>query len=297
VGQKVEDLRGELSKLQSSVSTQNQTLRNLRAQSTQNALAYHQSVAAINVKLQVGTTRGNPILIKRWDDAQAQLDQVSGSLSQMNKLANDVSASAAMCSYMLQSTSATYDISGAVDEDHRQLTALEDDVNKTAILIDRLLSELTEDIARQTKYWAEERANLNTLAVAVNSGEALGSSLASRSFAPPMAPASAPGSGVATGRPLVVIRFDRPNVDYQQALYQAVSQALARRPNAAFDLVAVAPSGGGAAQVALNSNMAQHDADQVLRSLIGMGLASDRVSMSAAISPSAQINEVHLYVR
>jgi len=297
VGQKVEGLRGELAKLQTSIGSENQTLQNLRAQAIQNALGYHQSVGAINAKLEVGTTPGNPILVKQWNDAQAQLDQVNGTLNQMNQLAANVSSSAAMSNYLLQATRATYNISGAVDEDHRQLTVLEDDVNKTTILIDRLLSELTEDIARQTNYLAEERGNLNTLAIAVNNGEAFGSSLASRAYAPPVIPASAPGAGVATGRPLVVIRFDRPDVQYQQPLYQAVSQALARRPNAAFDLVAVAPSGGGTAQVALNSNMAQRDADQVLRSLISMGLSADRVSMSSATSPNAQVNEVHLYVR
>ncbi len=297
VGQKVEGLRGELSKLQGSVSSENQNLQSLRAQAIQNALAYHQSVGAINAKLEVGTTPGNPILVKQWNDAQGQLEQVNGSLNQMNQLATNVSASAAMSSYLLQSTRATYNISGAVDEDHRQLTVLEDDVNKTTIVIDRLLSELTEDIARQTNYLAEERGNLNTLAIAVNNGEAFGSSLASRAYAPPMGMAAAPGAGIATGRPLVVIRFDRPDVQYQQPLYQAVSQALARRPNAGFDLVAVAPSSGGTAQVALNSNMAQRDADQVLRSLISMGLSPDRVSMSSATSPNAQVNEVHLYVR
>jgi hypothetical protein len=297
VGQKVEGLRGELAKLQTSIGSENQTLQSLRAQAIQNALGYHQSVGAINAKLEVGTTPGNPILVKQWNDAQAQLDQVNGTLNQMNQLAANVSSSAAMSNYLLQATRATYNISGAVDEDHRQLTVLEDDDNKTTILIDRLLSELTEDIARQTNYLAEERGNLNTLAIAVNNGEAFGSSLASRAYAPPVIPASAPGAGVATGRPLVVIRFDRPDVQYQQPLYQAVSQALVRRPNAAFDLVAVAPSGGGTAQVALNSNMAQRDADQVLRSLISMGLSADRVSMSSATSPNAQVNEVHLYVR
>jgi hypothetical protein len=96
---------------------------------------------------------------------------------------------------------------------------------------------------------------------------------------------------------LVVIRFDTANPDYQQALYQAVSQALARRPNAAFDLVAVAPQSGGSAQIALNSNIAQRDADQVMRSLLSMGLTADRISMSAATSPTAQVIEVQLYIR
>lgn len=297
VGQKVEAMRGDLTKLNASVAAQNQTLQALRAQSIQNAVAYHQSVAAINAKLEVGTTPGNPLMVKQWNDAQAKLNAMNDVLSGMNKLANDVAANASVANYLLESTRATFGISGAVDEDHAQLRVLEDEVNKTTILIDRLLSELTEDITRQTNYLAEERANLNTLAIGVNNGEAFGNSLASREYAPPIQPAYAPGAGIASGRPLVVIRFDKPNVDYQQALYQAVSQALARRPNAAFDLVAVAPNQGGTAQTALNSNMVRRDADQVLRSLISMGLSPDRVSMSSATSAAAQVNEVHLYVR
>ena len=297
VGQKVEAMRGDLTKLNASVGAQNQTLQALRAQTIQNAVAYHQSVSLINAKLEVGTTPGNPIVVKQWNDAQGQLGKVNETLSGMNQLANDVAANAAMSNYLLESTRAAFGISGAVDEDHAQLRVLEDEVNKTTILIDRLLSELTEDITRQTNYLSEERANLNTLAIGVNSGEAFGRSLASQTYALPMTPAYAPGSGIASGRPLVVIRFDKPNVDYQQALYQAVSQALARRPNAAFDLVAVAPNSGGAAQTALNSNMVRRDADQVLRSLISMGLSPDRVSLSSATSPAAQVNEVHLYVR
>ena len=297
VGQKIEGMRGDLTKLNASVAAQNQTLQALRAQSIQNAVAYHQSVAVINAKLEVGTTPGNPIVVKQWNDAQGQLALGNDVLSGMNKLANDVAANASVANYLLELTRATFGISGAVDEDHAQLRVLEDEVNKTTILIDRLLSELTEDITRQTNYQAEERANLNTLAIGVNNGEAFGSSLGSRAYAMPIQPAYAPGSGIATGRPLVVIRFDKPNVDYQQALYQAVSQALARRPNAAFDLVAVAPNQGGTAQTALNSNMVRRDADQVLRSLISMGLSPDRVSMSAATSAAAQVNEVHLYVR
>lgn len=297
VGQKIEGMRGDLTKLNASVAAQNQTLQSLRAQTIQNAVTYHTAVSAINAKLEVGTTPGNPILVKQWNDAQGKLNAMNDTLSGMNKLANDVAANASVANYLLESTRATFGISGAVDEDHAQLRVLEDEVNKTTILIDRLLSELTEDITRQTNYLSEERANLNTLAIGVNNGEAFGNSLASREYAPQMQPAYAPGTGIASGRPLVVIRFDKPNVDYQQALYQAVSQALARRPNAAFDLVAVAPNQGGAAQTALNSNMVRRDADQVLRSLISMGLSPDRISTSAATSAAAQVNEVHLYVR
>ncbi|MBT4463318.1 MAG: hypothetical protein HOC60_01430, partial [Rhodospirillaceae bacterium] len=91
--------------------------------------------------------------------------------------------------------------------------------------------------------------------------------------------------------------FDRPNVPYQQALYAAVSRVLERRPGAIFDLVAVAPAVGGPARVALNSNKAQRFAEDVLRSLIDMGLPPSRVAMSGKTSGEAKNNEVHLYLR
>lgn len=297
VGQKVQALRGDLTKLQASVADQNNRLQALRGRAIQNANSYHTAIAGIESKLQIGTTAGNPILVAQWNQAQAQLEQVNTDLGQMNTLANEVAGNAAMASYLLEATRAAFGISGAVDEDHRQLAILEDETNRTTVLIDRLLTELTEDVARQTNYLATERSNLNALALAINKGELYGQSLAARNFTPAMAPAMAPGAGLATGRPLVVIRFDRPNPDYEQALFAAVSAALDRRPNAAFDLVAVSPNTGTPAQVSLNSDKARRNADKVLRSLTSMGLSPERVSLSSMTSQTVQSNEVHLYVR
>jgi hypothetical protein len=297
VGQKVQELRGDLERLQSSIANQNAQLQDLRARAVQNANLYHSTVGAIAAKLQVGTTPGNPVLVQQWNTAQIQLEQVSADLAQMNSLSNDVASNAALSSYVLEATRASFGISGAVDEDHRQLAILEDEVNRTTVLIDRLLSELTEDVARQTNYLGQERSNLTTLALGVSNGELYGTSLGSRAYVAPVAPASAPGTGLASGRPLVVIRFDRQNVQYEQALYDAVSRALERRPNAAFDLVAVTPGGGTPAEVALNSNSARRNAESVLRTLTNMGLPPDRVSLAATTSPSATTTEVHLYVR
>jgi len=95
----------------------------------------------------------------------------------------------------------------------------------------------------------------------------------------------------------VVIRFDRSDVKFEQALYQATSAALVRRPNAAFDLVAVSSAIGTPAQVALNSDIARTNADKVMRSLLNMGLPADRISTGQVTDPNIQNNEVHLYVR
>jgi len=98
-------------------------------------------------------------------------------------------------------------------------------------------------------------------------------------------------------RPLMVIRFDRTNVAYEQALYTAVSRALERRPGAVFDVVAVAPSSGTPGQVALNTTTAKRNADAVVRSLTNMGLPADRINLSSTTSSSAQTSEVQIYVR
>ena len=103
-----------------------------------------------------------------------------------------------------------------------------------------------------------------------------------------------PGPG---DRPLVTIRFDRRRVAYHRALYNAVGRALERKPGAAFDLVAVSPKTGSAAQVVLNSTAAKRNAEGVLRSLAQMGLATSRLNLTAISSASAQTNEVRVYVR
>ena len=139
-------------------------------------------MAAINSRLKVGTTPVNPVLTSQWNTAQTQLDALSRDIALMKSLANRVASDSATTSYLLETTRATYGLSGAVDEDHRQLAILEDEVNRTVVLVDRLLNELSEDINRQSGYVGRERKNLTTLSVAVKNGELMGASLANRTY-------------------------------------------------------------------------------------------------------------------
>ena len=169
------------------------------------------------------------------------------------------------------------------------------------MLISRLLKEVSSDVRRQTNYVATERANLNLVSAAIRSGEIFGGSLVNKALASATAGRSgniaARPISTAGKRPLVVIRFDRAKVPYQQALYNAVSRVLERRPSAIFDLVAVAPTAGGTAKMALNSNKARRHAEEVLRALIEMGLPPARVAVSAKTLSAAKTNEVHVYLR
>lgn len=298
VGEKISEIRGDLSRLQGEISGENGSLQSLRGGARDNARSYHTLVGQINARLQVGSTPGNPELVAQWQQAQLALAQVGESITQLNALATDASSTSALAAFMLDSTRATFGLYGALEEDHRQLAVLEDEVNKTVVVIDRLLNELTEDIARAQNYYTTERSNLTAQAVAIDNGEFHGGSLANRAYGVPAPPVAGGAAGlVGRTQPLVVIRFERSDVDYDQELFTAVNRALERRPTAAFDLVAVAPGLGNAAQVALAGNKSRRNAEGVLRSLTSMGLPADRVSLSATTNPNAQISEVHIYVR
>ncbi len=305
VGAKVAQHARELETLASGIATANTRFQQLRAITEQNAQRYYAIVAAISARLQIGTTPGNPVLVSQWNTAQSELDRILADVAALNTLANDVASQAALSTYLIESITAAYGLSGAVDEDHRRLAQVEDEVNRTVVFIDRLLNGVNDTIGRQTSYVNNERRNLTTLSLAIKNGEMFGPSLGNRAFAAAAAAAVQPGrtlartpaAAVDTRQPLVVIRFDRPDVPYQQALYTAVSQALERRPASAFDVIAIAASKGSPAEVALNTNDSKRNAERVFRTLTEMGLPGERVTLSATASGAVQTNEVHIYVR
>ncbi len=309
VGQRVARMREDVQRLQAAVSGNNQALQQLRAETVQTSQRYYTLVAGVNARLQVGTTPGNPILQGQWQQANQELDRIAAEIGHMTALSNQVSADAALAAFLLESVRAAYTLSGAVEDDHRALAALEDDVNRTVVTIDRMLTELSEDISRQSAYISRERSNLSTLAVAIKNGELYGTGLGNRAFTssqgaePGSAQTGAAGRGASTQRapadrrPLVVIRFDRANPSYEQALYTAVNRALERKPDARFDVVAVAPGKGSQAQVALAASNSKKNAETVVRSLTNMGLPTDRVRLSSRTSGNVQSSEVHVLVR
>jgi len=298
VGEKVQNLRGDLERLQGLLARHNDALQAQRTGARSSAGNYHALVGAMNARLQVGTTPGNPELVAQWNQAQSELQQVGASIASLNTLANESAATAGLASFLLDSTRATFDLRGAVDEDHRQLAVLEDEVSKTTIVLDRLLNELTDDISRTQNYFSSERLNLTSMQVAIDNGEYIGGSLGNRAFGiPDPPPVGGAAALVGQRQPLAVIRFDEPNVNFEPALFTVVNAALERRPNAGFDLVAVTPAVGDPAKVALETNRSRRNAELVLRSLVNMGLQPDRMSLAATSSPDAQVNEVHLYVR
>jgi hypothetical protein len=296
VGGKAMALRADLQALQATLARQNQALQQIRNETVQDSQRYHGTVAAINARLQVGTTPGNPVLTQQWNAAQGELDRITDDVLKMNRLTNDVTASSTMAGFLLDSVRAARSLSGAVDEDHRQLRILEDETNRTVVMVERLLSELTNDSIRQQQYVASEKQNLNTLALGIKNGALFAGGLSSNRINASYD--AAPARTMAAGEtPLVTIRFDKPNVNYEPALYAAIKSALDRRPSATFDVVAVSPVGNTPGSQALAATNAKRNADSVLRSLTNMNLPASRVRTSSTTSPAVAGGEVQVFVR
>jgi hypothetical protein len=294
VSKTISGLRSQLQTLQGSLSANAQSYVDLHNSGANAAAAYYDARGHITTRLQVGTTRGNPELVGEWNRAQSSLDQLSGNINKLNALGTKVAADANSAHFALDQIGSTFNVAGAYDEDHRQLSVLQDEANQSIILLDRLLSEVSADIQRQTAYIANERANLTTLASAIKNGELYGADLSAPMFSTGKGGAR---SFVGASAPLVTIHFDRSKVDYQQILYSAVSQALQTRPGAAFAIVAVSPTRGTVTAVQLAQTAAQRYAQEVLRSMTDMGVPASRLAVQSQTDPGVSSNEVRVFVR
>ena len=174
VNKTIQTLRGQVSGLEGKLAANAQRLSDLRSAGAQAAGAYQEAKAHITTRLQVGTTKGNPELVSEWNTAQASLDALSGQYQCPQCAWAPMSTNdSSTAHFALDQIGATFNVSGAVDEDHRQLSLLEDETSQTIVMIDRLLSEVSDAVQRQTAYVANERAGLTVLASAIKNGELL----------------------------------------------------------------------------------------------------------------------------
>jgi phosphohistidine swiveling domain-containing protein len=252
--------------------------------------SYHESTAHIVAGLGAGTTKGNPELTAQWNSAQSALDALTTNINALSALANEVANDSSTAHYESDTIQATFNVSGAVDEDHRQLSVLANETRRTIIVVDSLMSDVNDAVQRQTAYVTGERGNLTTLASAIKAGK----------YSAPMvaAPGAAAMSGaMAAGEPIVTIKFARAHVSYDRVLYAALSHALAAQPHASFSVVAVAPTSGDTAAVQLAQNSAQRNAQAVMHSMTEMGVPATRMDTSSSTDPDIAASEVRVYVK
>lgn len=289
VGQKVAMFRSELTQLQSAIRSNNAQLQQIRASVVNNALQYHKVIGMIEAKLQVGTTPGNPNMFGMLEGAQNNIQVMNANTNALSQLAARVSADTANTDYLVDAIRASYSISGAVDEDHRQLRILENEANQTSILMNSLLNEVNSDVIRQKQYIATANDNISGLASAIKVGSygvnnvpMSGSNVSAARF-------GAAAQAVGSGSPLFVAKLNKAGDKYKSGLKQAVNSARAKKPSVIFDVVAVSPASG-------NTAGAKSNATQIFQDLIDMGVSADRINLSAKTG-NVSSSEVQVFVR
>jgi hypothetical protein len=170
VKQRIQQLRSDQAALANGISQQQAQLNATRSRLSSDSAAYSSLVNGITSRLQTGTTPGNPELVSQWNAAQAKLDDATLGVGQLNSLPSQVTTQASVAGYLLENIHATFAVGGAVDEDHRNLRAIESETTRSMQQIDRLIGDLNAQIGRENGFLARERTNLAALSYGVNLG-------------------------------------------------------------------------------------------------------------------------------
>lgn len=318
VGQKITSFRGEISSLQDSIVKHNEDLQNIRGNINNAATSYNNEINDVEARLQVGTTPGNPYVVSSIQNAQGKVQEISNSAVLLKQLSTRVSADVVTTEYILGSIKSAYLVSGAVDEDHTQLKALQKDLEQTNQVLNNILDEINNDQNISEQYIAKSSQTLSNLAEPVRTGSFV-AGVAPSTAATPVSPvgvkpmfagnkAAQPqaqnqvlervsyedssASGFSS-KPLFAVKFNKNNVDYADGLNRAVSGALKAKSDILFDVVGVSPSNAPVADRLKSRTYATEVFEKVIRA----GVDPANVSLSAKSDRNAQTPEVHIYVK
>jgi hypothetical protein len=265
---KLEQLRAEERRLAGNRARREAALDQTRQAIGEDRERYAGLVAALQSGLAESATPGNPQLLSQMSRAQSALDRIGEGAIRLGMVADEAGGDQKSAGQLLNATRAA-EAQRASDADRRPFVEVEGDAGETLSRLIGIIAAARKEKAAADSYVAAERASMGRLAEAMDKVQ----------------------------KPLLTIRFDRPGVAYEDALYTAVSKALAKKPSVQFALVAVAPDGATPEQVAAATEGSKEVAGKVMGTLTQMGLPTDRVTLSATTSPDVKDSEVRLYVR
>ena len=295
VGGKINQFRADLTSIQNAISSHNNDFLRFKDLVDEQTSVYQGLSSAIRSRLQIGTTPGNPILVGQWNDAQRALEDIQNNVNNLQIVNNRVTADAALIGHLKNAIDSSFFISGAIDEDHNQLKVLKDDVQRTSVLYDRLMTELEDKITREIQILNDERQYMKQLAEDVEVGKFGGtvSTPPTKSSVESQKTEIVPSTTQTKVVPInydnaiLVIKFDDSNFDYSTALFESISGALEQMPSAGFEVVAVSPAGGSS-----YADQARSRATDVFSKIVEMGVPTERLSIASSTSSSAQAEEV-----
>jgi hypothetical protein len=282
-------LRIDLQNLQNDLGTRNRDFADLRRQLNETLGQVEQQAAGIETRLKSRNVPDDPRLLSDWSEAQAQLNRSGEILSRLAGISSWATSDVALANYVVQAVHAASGQPGVNEQERRQLAQIEAEANRLSAQATQLVTQISGEIASRNVALANANRRLASLSPRV-AGAGAGTKATAASAAAPATVTALPASG---SRALVTIRFDRPDVPYEQQLYGALNEAIKRRPDLALDVVAVAPPGEGDA----GATAAKRNIESVVDALVKMGLPPSRLRLSARTLVDADGNEVRIYPR
>jgi hypothetical protein len=307
-------LQSELDQIKARVANRDASLQQIRNGLAADASAYNAATGAVGTGLQSGKAPGDPTLLGQWTNAQAALARMDRSMAQLIALSVQSSQDTSLADYIADSAKRASEIQGSA-ADRQHLATIQGDATAAGSASRTQKTAIAAEIDRQTTNVTRERASLMQLASAIEGGtlSAAGPNPSVRRAAaakPAAARVAAgnPSSGTSTPpasppgdfdrkKPLVVIRFDQPNVPYDEPVRNAAALALQRKPTAVFDVVASAPADGAPDAITSARDKSKADAEAVVRSLMNAGVPSNQLTLTLATSQTGAASEVRIFVR
>ena len=300
VGQRILEIQEEFNKLDADIKQGEESFEKLKFNGIKSAENYHSIVAAIAARLQIGTTPGNPILLNQYEQAQTELAEVGAQGQNLVDVGNQIALFSTRVSYLLEQARSAKKLRGAVDQDHRNLSSVQDNLKRRSVDVLRILEDLNETVRRRDIFLAAERRRLTQLANAISIGESFGLGLGALGSLPAINDNENSNqerrsdNRSVSPNPIAIFRINEQN-NYEQNLFGAISATLNKAPESRFTLVAVSSSAGNPSEQAERAANARNDVSKLISSLVSMGMPVDRISVSSLSVANVENTEVRLY--
>ena len=293
------DLSRQVVALESTVQFLAQAYQQLEKTSTTFMGRYEARIVAIQARLEQGTEKNNPRLRQRWDQAHHFLAQAITDFTAMQTYEALVTIQVktlqqvvlAIQAASLQNKNSTGDI--------EILAGLKMRSNKALTQAEQILANLSR--LPQQKAQQQAWQKLAILSRAIQAGVAL--PLQDENILPLWEKPTdlSSDTSVDTSKPLVRIRFNRPDIAYEQTLYDAIRTAYTHKADLEFRLLAVnlvvdKPTQSSPTLVdnAINGLAPLRD---VFETMLQMGVERTNMQLAFAEAPQIPTAEIHVFVR
>ena len=319
VGRKVAEFKNELNQIRSLLNKESETLVKLRADVTANITKYNEIMAAMETKLQLGTTPANPKMVALYNNAQNVLQENETAVEGLNTLSADTAALGTQLAALISSLRETYTVPGALDEDHANLRVLENGAEQTAVAVKNMMAEVMIDSAQQKSAVQNARARLLGMNNAIAHGsfrtdnalilvqpQAIQPQPRPQTMKQPLPKINAPVKASVKSKapqkvaapvkavkhaPLFKIEFNAEDVRYKNDLESAINKALAANAQAKFKVEAVNPL-----ETAATADSKKYAAE-VFAEMINLGVAPEDITIVSRAASDVKTPLVNVYAK